>query len=177
MPVQKRVRSSVSLAQRHALSFLQQNSIAAAATKAKNAARDEIKAFTLPDEDNEELNPNEVRIDENGHRYYDFPEPVTIDGKTYKGLRNQRTVSAFVDEDKVREFFDGTYMGDPDPTLSEAERTRRALMKQQVWKPVTTWEWDYEELYRLNQQGILTDDEIDSLTTTSVTWALNAVKE
>jgi hypothetical protein len=173
---QRRVRNAVSLVQRNALLFLQQNSIAAAANKLKNTARDEIKSYTLPDEDKEELNPNNVRIDENGHRYYDFEEPVTIEGKTYTGLRNQRTVSSFVDMDKVREFFDGTWQGDPDATLSEAEQARRADLKLRVYKPVTTWEYDFEELYRLNQQGLLTDAEIDMLTSTSVTWALNAVK-
>lgn len=173
----RRVRSAVSLVQRNALLFLQQGQIAAAANSLKEQARDQIKSYTLPDPDDEELNPNDVRIDENGHRYYDFEEPVEINGVRYKSIRNQRTVSASVDMDKVRGFFDSTYEGDPDPTVSRAERERRAALKDRVYKPVTTWQWDFEELYRLNQEGLLSDNEIDALTETSVTWALKAVKE
>lgn len=175
-PAQRRARKSVAAIQRAALTFVKQGLAVSSATKEKNKARDEIKAFTLPDPDNEKLNPNGVRIDENGHRYYDFEQIIEIDGNKYKGLCNQRNVSVDVDMDKVREFFEGTHEGDPDPTLSQDEQVRRNTLKQRVYKPVTTWMWDFEELYRMNQQGLLSDEELDSLTTTNITWSLNAKK-
>lgn len=176
MEVQKRARNSVSSAARAAHTFIFQRDIAQTANKAMKEARTGIQAFLLPDPENEELNPNSVRIDEKGHRYYDFDAPVEINGVRYKGLRFQRGVSANISLDKVREFFDCLHNGEPDPIWSKAERERRAELKKSVYKPVTTWEWDFEELYRLNQEGKLTDDELDSFTQTNITWSLNVEK-
>jgi hypothetical protein len=172
MPEQQRRRKSVDHIARNAMTFLAQRDAATIATREKNKARDYVQEFTLPDPDNEELNPNEVRIDEDGHRYYDFDTPVTINGVEYRGLRNQRKISEYVDMSKVESWFSPV----KDEEISVEELLRRKKLRDIVLKPVTTYEYDIDELYRLNQQGLLSDDELDSFTTADVGWSLCVVK-
>lgn len=115
--------------------------------------REDARSFLLP-----YLQENFVP-DENGCYIYEFPDPIIIDGVSYKGLMAQRRVSEFVNEDRAREL------------IAEHHEEDRCLY------PVTTFEVDYDELYALNQEGIISDEEIDSIIEPQETFALVRVKK
>jgi len=97
--------------------------------------------------------------DENGNLTYEFPQPLFIDDIWYSGLQNQRRVSEYTDEDKAMEL------------ISRHGLEDRCLI------PVVTTEIDLDELYAANQEGIISDDEIDSIINAAETWALVKVKK
>lgn len=129
------------------------------AKKKKETARNAIKEYFEK--------ASKAREDENGHKYLDFDEPIQINGVRYKGLQNQRKVSSGIDVDLVEAWFDNP-ANDPG--------YYRQSLKERVFKPVTTIEFDQDELYVLNQEGILPDDVLDSFMAQNVTWSLTAVK-
>jgi hypothetical protein len=102
-------------------------------------------------------------VDEHGTpngKDYDwyFPEPITIGDFTYQGLRNQASEKHLFDDDRAQ-------------TLLAAKG-----LTDRVRREVTTVEWDYDELYSLNQEGLLTDDELDSLLEIEVSYSLVVIK-
>jgi hypothetical protein len=98
--------------------------------------------------------------DENGNYILTFPSPVTTDGEIYyRGLMAQRRVSEFTDEDKVRELI-----------VSKGLESR-------CIKEVVVEEYDLDELYAANQEGIVSDEEIDAIIVTNVTYSLNKIKQ
>jgi hypothetical protein len=136
--------------------------------------RNTVHQYLVPDEDNEKIVPDDVRVDEDGHRHLEFKAPVEVNGVKYAGVVDQRRVSSYVDLEKVKAFFQ------PDEEareeLDDLERARRWSLQNRVYKPVDEYYWDLEHLYVMVQQGLLTEDELDSLCTTEVTWALNVEK-
>lgn len=96
--------------------------------------------------------------DENGNLTWEFPEPVSIEGKKFRGLMLQRRVSEYTDEDKALELI---YKHD----------LQRRCIKERIVEDV-----DLDELYAANQEGIVSDDEIDSIIETTESWALTKVK-
>lgn len=87
-----------------------------------------------------------------------FDEPLTIEGSTYDGLRLQAKERQLLDEDTARDL------------LASRGLTHR------VRREVVTEEWDWDELYTLNQEGKISDDELDSLTHTDTQFALVVIK-
>ena len=95
-----------------------------------------------------------------GHLEVLFPEPLTIGGVTYLGLRNQRT--------------------NPQPLL-DTERAEALLEKlgltDKVAEEVTVVQWNWDELYVLNQQGLISDADLDSLfDEPEPRWSLTVIK-
>ena len=131
---------------RTAHQYLHYRDVEAEAKKAKPNSED-IKKYIA---ENGEENGN--------HIDWLFPSPVTIGSATYRGLRNQGKPDTFMDEDKARE-------------LVEAKNLRDKVVRE-----VTTEVWDWDELYVLNQQGLISDDEIDSLMTTEIKYSLVVIK-
>jgi hypothetical protein len=81
-----------------------------------------------------------------GHLEVLFPEPLNIGGVRYLGLRNQRTNPApLLDEDRAQELLD------------------QLGLRDRVAEEVTVTQWNWDELYVLNQQGLITDEQLDSL--------------
>jgi hypothetical protein len=97
--------------------------------------------------------------DEEGHYFYEFPAPIYLDDTTYSGLMAQRRVSEYIDDSKAWDVI-----------------TRHSL-EDRCFKTVTTIEIDYDELYACNQEGIISDEEIDSILETDETYALIKVKQ
>lgn len=95
-----------------------------------------------------------------GHVDFLFEEPLAIGSATYRGLRNQKT--------------------QPAPLL--VEDRAEVLLKElgllaRVAKEVTVTVWDWDELYVLNQQGKITDDQLDALfDTPDPTYSLVVIK-
>jgi hypothetical protein len=95
-----------------------------------------------------------------GHIEWRFPEPLTIGGQTYAGFRNQRS------------------QGEP---LLDEDRTEKLLvelgLRDQIVREVTVEVWDWDMLYVLNQQGKITDEQLDSLfDEAEPSWSLTVIK-
>lgn len=95
--------------------------------------------------------------DENGNILWYFDDPLIL-GETYTGLMLQRRVSEYTDEDKVLEILQDTGL--------EARCVRY----------VTTPQIDLDEVYACNQEGLLTDEEIDSMIVIQESYALVKIK-
>lgn len=115
--------------------------------------REDARSFLLP------WLKDSFDPDENGCYLYEFPDPISIDGVSYRGLMAQRRVSEFVNEEKAREL------------IAQHHEEDRCLY------PVTTFEVDYDALYALNQEGIISDEEIDSIIEPQESYALVRVKK
>lgn len=96
--------------------------------------------------------------DESGNYVWDFDKPVIGDkDDSYRGLMLQRRVSEFIDEDKADEIIQAHNLQDRCYTTIEVI--------------------DFDQLYACNQEGIVSDEEIDSILSFNETFALIKVKE
>jgi hypothetical protein len=100
------------------------------------------------------------REDENGHKYLDLDPPLNIDGVAYRAIKLERRASSSIDLDATEVLM--TSKGQ-----SEYEK---------VFKIITVEEFDENEFYLSNQRGVVTDEELDSVITEEVTYALVPVK-
>jgi hypothetical protein len=126
--------------------FIYHRDVAADATKVKDKARDLIKGWlTLVNQAGKMPNGRE---DSDGHRYLDFDHPLTIGDKTYTGIKAQLSrPTPYIDLDAAAK-------------LLESKGTE---FYDQVFKRKVIREFDGDELYVLNQKGIVSDDELDAL--------------
>lgn len=96
--------------------------------------------------------------DESGNYVWDFDKPVIGDkDDSYRGLMLQRRVSEFIDEDKADEIIQAHNLQDRCYTTIEVI--------------------DFDQLYACNQEGVVSDEEIDSILSFNETFALIKVKE
>lgn len=135
---------------REAHSFLYNRSEEEKFKRSKEKSRDALKKYLL--EFGEE--------DESGHRRLDFESDMTIVDKSYSGVMAQRRLTASIDTDSVEE--DLKRLG---PEFYD-----------RVFKPKIVREFDENELYVLNQEGIVPDAKLDSWITEQVTYAIVPVK-
>lgn len=115
--------------------------------QAKNKAKDFLKEYI---KENGE-------VDENGNIIIYFEEPLHL-STSYNGLMLQRRVSEYTDDEKLMNLLEDTGL------------STRCV------KYVTVPEIDLDEVYACNQEGLLTDEEVDSFIEVSETWALVKVK-
>lgn len=114
----------------------------------RDTYRDSLRKWLLED----------GREDENGHRYLDFDKPLTIEGKTYGAICAQRRVSSSID-------------------LDATEAMARELGIYDLVFPVTeVRQFDEDALYAANQRGQISDEQLDSLITENVSFAIVPVK-
>lgn len=97
--------------------------------------------------------------DENGNILWVFSKPLISGSDKITGLMAQRRISEFVNED--------TAFGIAD----------KYGIRDQVINKIITEELDFDALYRLNQQGIVSDEDIDSIIEFSETFALVKIKD
>lgn len=96
--------------------------------------------------------------DESGNYVWDFDKPVIGDkDDSYRGLMLQRRVSEFIDEDKADEIIQAHNLQDRCYTTIEVI--------------------DFDQLYACNQEGVVSDEEIDSILSFNETFALIKVKK
>lgn len=100
----------------------------------------------------------DAEVDEKGSRFFYFQNPVNAGDKQFKGLKRERRASPTFDEDAAR------------TVLAE-----KGLLDR-VEKEVTETVFDQDEIYVLNQEGLITDDELDSFITQTITYAFVPVK-
>ncbi|MDX3260722.1 hypothetical protein PV336_15995 [Streptomyces sp. MI02-2A] len=114
----------------------------------KNLLRDEVSAFV--DETGE--------VDEKGSKFWKLPAPIEVNGQKFTEVKRERRVSTRLDVDAVE-------------TLVNEKGLR-----DRVYKPVTEIRLDQDELYVLNQEGLLTDEEMDSLFTEAESFAFKPLQ-
>lgn len=97
-------------------------------------------------------------VDENGHRWLTFDEPMTIEGKTWRAICAQRRLSSSLDIDATEELCKALGIYD------------------KVFPVVSVRQFDEDALYAANQRGEISDEQLDGLITESETFAIVPVK-
>ncbi|WP_188187596.1 hypothetical protein [Nonomuraea sp. SYSU D8015] len=95
--------------------------------------------------------------DAKGHRRVRFSEPIEIGGKQVKGFVRQRSESIRLDEDAVYD-------------LAE----EKGLLDRVIRK-VEIEEIDQDALFALQQEGLITREELQSLFTSSTTYTIKRI--
>lgn len=138
--------------------FINYRDTAAEAVKLKDKKRDILKGWlTMKNAAHKFVNG---RVDSDGHRYFDFAAPLTIGEYTYKAVVAQRKTSSYLDEDAAEVLL-----------KSKGDSSYDLVFKRKVVR-----EFDGDELYVLNQKGVITDDELDKLTVEEESYSLTTVK-
>lgn len=135
--------------ERAALSYLYHSDEVAQHTARKNEASEYIKS-----------NIRDLgEPDENGNIVWTFDNPLTTDDAgQYLGFKLQRRVSEYTDDERAMEILEEHGLG------------------PRCVRYITVAEIDYDEMYAANQEGVISDDEIDSIISIDETWALVKVK-
>lgn len=113
----------------------------------KETLRDSIKQWMQ----------NNAEVDHDGHQWFELPEPMTIGKETFTHLKNEKKVSTFINEQRLVE-------------LAQSKDVEDRVVKWQMVMMV-----DQDEIYVLNQEGIISDEELDSLFDENVVYALRPV--
>lgn len=106
---------------------------------------------------------HDVTVNENGSQAVEFEHPLTIGGRTFRGLENRRTAVTSIDPDKVDEWLESL------PQAQREELAKRLLKREVVYT------LQIGELYVLNQEGVIDDKVLDSFNTVDITWAMNVL--
>jgi hypothetical protein len=93
--------------------------------------------------------------DGSGHKTREFAPPLNISGHTYTGITARKSVVPYIKTDEVEEYL-----------------SAHGLLDEIRVEVPATFYYDYEEIYRLNQEGKIPDDVIDTLEDNRVTWSL-----
>ncbi|MFE4681559.1 hypothetical protein ACFRNJ_12075 [Streptomyces sp. NPDC056721] len=114
----------------------------------KNKLRDEVSAHV--DASGE--------TDEKGSKFWKLDPPIEVNGQKFTEVKRERRVSQSLDEEKTDE-------------LVTAKGVR-----DRVFKTVEMEVLDQDELYVLNQEGLLSDEEIDGLWVENVSFAFKPIR-
>ncbi|MFF1701307.1 hypothetical protein [Streptomyces sp. NPDC058252] len=101
----------------------------------KNKLRDEVSAFV--DANGE--------TDEKGSKFWKLPAAIEVNGQKFIEVKRERRTSISLDEEAVEEL------------------VNRKGIRDRVFKEITTTVLDQDELYVLNQEGLIDDAELDAL--------------
>lgn len=135
--------------------------MATVAGKNRDKARDLVKAWFDKGGDAE----HEIAVNENGSQILVFDEPVLVDGVRVTGLENRRTPISELDLELVDAWLD---------SLPEAKREEYS---KRLYREVTDTVFEPDELFKLQQEGALTEAAMDSLFSTDVKFALCVTKD
>jgi hypothetical protein len=97
-------------------------------------------------------------IDEKGSKFWKLDPPIEVNGQKFTEVKRERRVSVTLDAEKAEEL-----------AIAKGIRDR-------VFKEVTTEVLDQDELYVLNQEGILSDEELDSLFVETESFAFKPIR-
>jgi hypothetical protein len=97
--------------------------------------------------------------DDRGNYLWEFDNPLTsVSGTVYSGIMAQRRITEYTDEEIARDLI---------KKHSLEDRCINKIVVEQV---------DYNELYAANQEGLISDEEIDSILYTEEAYSLVKVK-
>ena len=94
--------------------------------------------------------------DDKGHLVHSLDSPVEFEGKSYSGFMKQRRVSSSFNEETAEEI----------------------LRKREVYEDALSTQvyLDQDKVYRLQQEGRISEDDLDAMFEENVTWAFVPVK-
>lgn len=137
--------------------FLFNRDAVATAEPAKNKARDVIKGWlTVKNAVGKMTNG---RVDENGHRFLDFEQPLTVNDVTYTGIKAERKTSTSIDLEAAEEL------------------ARDKGLYDKIFKRTVIRVFDEDALFLASQKGLISEDELDALAVESESFSLVVVKE
>lgn len=128
-----------------AQTFLFERANRMSAEREEKEAKDWLKPYILENGDE----------DGSGHKSIEFDPPLNISGKRYTGITARKSVVPYIKTQEVEDY------------LSE-----HGLLDEIRVEVPATFYYDYEDIYRLNQEGKIPDDVIDTLEDNRVTWSL-----
>lgn len=100
---------------------------------------------------------NNFDIDDRGNYYWEFDSPIkALDGIEYRGIMAQRRVSEYTDEEKLIKLLDAKGL---------TERCTQHIPQL-----------DLDEVFACNQEGLITDEEIESVLEYDETYSIVRVK-
>jgi hypothetical protein len=141
------------------LQFISQWATAKDAGTLRDKARDQIKAWFAKGGDTE----HDISVNDNGSQLLEFEEVKEINGRKVAGVENRRTATSVLDPDAIDEW------------LEELPQAQREKLSKQLYTKVTEYVLNPDELFALNQQGVIPDEVLDSFYKTNTTWSLNVV--
>jgi hypothetical protein len=97
-------------------------------------------------------------VDEKGSKFWKLPTPIEVNGQKFTEIKRERRVSTKLDVDAV------------DTLVNEKG------LRDRVYKQVTTEVLDQDELYVLNQEGVISDAELDGLWVESASFAFKPLQ-
>lgn len=119
----------------------------AALTTRQNHLRDEISAY---------VDKHGVK-DNRGSLFLDLDTPVEVGDQVFRQIKRERRVSTSFDEEAAEALLESKGL------LAEAQTTITVL--------------DQDKVYVLNQEGKITDEEIDSLFVQRESWAFKPIAD
>lgn len=119
-------------------------------TSRKNKLRDEVAAHV----------DAVGEPDEKGSLFWKLTPPIEINGQKFVEVKRERRVSTSLNEDATQELV----------------ASKGAEILARVYKPVTEIRLDQDELYVLNQEGVLTDAELDGLFEENESFAFKPIQ-
>lgn len=134
---------------------------ATTAGKARDKARDLVKEWFSKGGDAD----HEIAVNENGSQVLTLDEPVLVDGVKVTGLENRRTVTSELDLDLV------------DAWLESLPGAKREELAKRLFVEVTDTVFQPDELFKLQQEGVISEAVMDSMFTTDEKWALCITKD
>ena len=161
--VSRRTRTPLVDIQKEFHDFLHNWAVATDAGNLRDKAKGKIKKWFETGGD------GEVTVNGNGSQFSEFEVPLEIDGRKITGLENRRSATPRLDVDKV------------DAWLESLPQAQREKLSARLYERVVDYRFKEDELYALNQEGIVPDDLLDpnndgGFITTDVTWSLHVTK-
>jgi hypothetical protein len=114
----------------------------------KNKLRDEVSVHVDAHGD----------LDEKGSKFWKLDPPIEVNGQKFTEVKRERRVSTTLDSEKAEE-------------LAAAKGIRDRIFKQ-----VTTEVLDQDELFVLNQEGVISDEELDGLFVETESFAFKPIR-
>lgn len=127
---------------------------------------DELKAKSGKEEYKKELLKlieSQGEIDNKGSNYYELPNPIHVDGKTYSGIKRERRSGKEFDESIATELLESKGLYD----RAEVEEFTKYIINQieNFSQPVSVSFQigvDQDEIYLAYQNDLITEEEVDS---------------
>lgn len=120
-----------------------------------------------------ELKPYLAQGRENakGSKVLDFKEPLTVGGKVYPGVQNTRKVKRTLNEERVLEWLSAKQNSEAEDDVGWDDIVSNTGVIKYVQHV------DFDVLWDLHVQNLITEEELDSFFDEDVTWAFTPISE
>ncbi len=118
--------------------------------------------------------------DEKGNKFFTLPKQIEIGGQVFGVLKNERRVSTSLDYGKAQTVLESKGVFDEAQVFTVTlpkEVVDDLLAKKLVDEKDVEASISQDEIYRLLAEGALTEDDVDSMFATKVSWAFKPIAE